>query len=487
MPDAATSDVPAWLPGEAAIPGLACPRCHASPIGPAVAEELECPGCGTVYPVIGRVPVMFGTVLPPAAEARVTAAAVRDVLTAFQLPTDALTVLRLRRLMQRQPRFGDALVQTEAAQFVERVRGSGWAVEANGEASQAMDRAAPRPGRQGPAELRPRIRWIADHVPRIIPPGHEFTVNLRFRNTGAVTLRHRPPGNVTIAPRWLWPDGREIPGAADLRTPLPLDVPPGRELTLPVTLAAPSGQGRCHLRLVMVEEGVGWLDEDATEIAVTLRPTQWAETPAGWRIEPVRDLDYGADHALGLEVLRAWLADAGPRPRVLEVGGNAYPAIAEVGGERHNMDVDLLGLQVGCMVQDRMVPERTAAGHDPSRVHMVCADADALPYPAGHFDAVAMFATLHHFPDPARTLAGLAGHLRRGGFIAVLCEPVGHFHPGHPDPGFLRELERGVNEQSFLLREWAEIFRTARLDVAEARVDGSSLKARLVPAETVGA
>jgi SAM-dependent methyltransferase len=194
--------------------------------------------------------------------------------------------------------------------------------------------------------------------------------------------------------------------------------------------------------------------------------------------KPEARLDYGADHARGLDIMRGWMTGLDiQHARVLEIGGNAYPAIAEIEGELHNVDVDLLGLQIGCLVQDRMELERQGR-----RVHHLCADADELPYANGYFDAIVMFASLHHFPDPARTLAHVATKLCPGGFIGLFCEPVGHVHPGAVEADYLRELQRGVNEQSFLMREWADIIRAAHLQAAEVIVEGGSLKARLVHA-----
>jgi SAM-dependent methyltransferase len=92
-----------------------------------------------------------------------------------------------------------------------------------------------------------------------------------------------------------------------------------------------------------------------------------------------------------------------------------------------------------------------------------------------------MFATLHHFPDPARVLAHIATRVRPEGFVGVFCEPVGHIHPGIVDPMFLSELRKGVNEQSFTAAEYDAMFRRARLRAQEAFIDSYSLKARLVP------
>jgi hypothetical protein len=50
---------------------------------------------------------------------------------------------------------------------------------------------------------------------------------------------------------------------------------------------------------------------------------------------------------------------------------------------------------------------------------------------------------------------------------------------GAVTPAFLEELERGINEQSFSLQEYALMFRQAELTPAEVLVDLNSLKARL--------
>jgi SAM-dependent methyltransferase len=271
-----------------------------------------------------------------------------------------------------------------------------------------------------------------------------------------------------------------VEDALDVRTPLPLTIRSGQELTLPLRIAAPLQEGRYNLRLLLVQEGVRWWEDDAIEIPVFVRRGSWMDTPPGWMFDPNMQLDYGADHARGAEILRKWIARLDVNHmRVLEIGGNVYPAIAELEGELHNVDVDLLGLQIGCLVQDRLELERNGR-----RVHQLCASGDELPYADGYFDVIVMFATLHHFPDPARTLAHVATKLRRGGFIGLFCEPVGHVDAGNVDVEYLRELQRGVNEQSFVMREWAEIFRAAQLRATDAVVEGGSLKARLVHAPT---
>jgi SAM-dependent methyltransferase len=226
----------------------------------------------------------------------------------------------------------------------------------------------------------------------------------------------------------------------------------------------------------MVEEGVRWLEDDTIELLMSVGPSNFADLPPEWTHHPQKNLDYASDHKLGLESLRHWLAKcAPPCPKILEIGGNVYPAIAEIPGKLYNIDVDLLGLQIGCLVQDRRESERAWR-----RVIQICGDANNLPFEDRYFDCVVLFATLHHFPDPVQTLRHIAAKITQSGFIGLLCEPVGHVHPGAVEPNFLRELERGVNEQSFLAREWAQIIKEAGLTVVEATIDGGSLKAFLV-------
>jgi hypothetical protein len=145
-------------------------------------------------------------------------------------------VLRMRRLIAQRPIFGDAIVQTEAAQLLDRVRSSDCGIAGIAKDAHILVQ-------KGAASVQARMCWVRDYIPRIIPPGHRITANVRFRNTSAVPLRHAPPANMSLAPRWLDSGGQLVDEAEDLRTPLPLDMQPGQELTLPVRIAAPPGRG----------------------------------------------------------------------------------------------------------------------------------------------------------------------------------------------------------------------------------------------------
>jgi SAM-dependent methyltransferase len=226
--------------------------------------------------------------------------------------------------------------------------------------------------------------------------------------------------------------------------------------------------------LSFVQEGVRFLHDDAKRIPVRVGDApDGPALPAGWVWNEGPRRSYDEDHRHAQEALKRWLMPLRDRRlRILEIGGNVHPMAAGlVNVDLYNLDVDVLGLQLGEMVHRR----------DGRDVAFLCADAEDLPFPPAFFDAVVMFATLHHFPDPARVLGHVATRVRPGGFVGVLCEPVGHIHPGAISQEFLSELRKGVNEQSFTASEYDAMFRRARLRPEEAFIDVDSLKARLVP------
>ncbi len=399
----------------------------------------------------------------------VEAGLARDVLRAFDLPEDALSLLRLRTLMRKRVRFGDQFISVEAQQFLDRVRNTGYDI--------ALPEAAETDAEPRDLSVVPRYEWTKNYLPRRVKAGTEFLGNMRLENRGPVTLYRSGQGEVRVVIKWRHRSGEAVE-VADERTPLPIDLEPGHAVTLSVRVTTPAQLGRYLMTVTLVQEQLRWLDDDSVTIPVTVEQEAPDSIPDGWLVLPDPPADYDSDHVKGRSILQEWLQKyAPPHPRLLEIGGNAVPMLGllegAAGSGAINVDVDLLGLQVG-----RMVAQQTS-----TQIHQLCADAFNLPFPKGYFDAIVIFASLHHFPDPAALLEHLRRKLRPGGFIGLFCEPVGHIWPGHVTPAFLAELQRGVNEQSFSLREYEMMFRQAELSAAEVVVDLNSLKVRLICAE----
>jgi SAM-dependent methyltransferase/uncharacterized protein YbaR (Trm112 family) len=449
------------------IAGLRCTVCRSSKLVSAV-NTLTCHVCGQEYPVLGGVPVMFESVFVRK-EHGVDNGSARQVLAAFDLPVDSVSLLRVRTMMRKQVRFGGSLIQVESQQFLDRVRNSGHEI-----AGFAEKPAAAATGRD--LSVVPRYGWIKNYIPRRLQADTLSLANMRLENRGTATLYRSGPGRAAVALQWQHRDGTRA-AAPDERTPLPIDLAPGQAVTIAVRLVAPARPGGYLLSVRLVQEQVRWLDEDSLTIPVTVEREVPGPVPDGWIVLPDPPVDYNTDHARGRAILADWLRQhALVRPRVLEVGGNAAPMIAhldvELAPESVNVDVDLLGLQMGEMV----------ARQRGVQIRQLCADALDLPFTVGYFDVIVIFASLHHFPDPAALLERLRRKLRPGGFIGLFCEPVGHVWSGAINATFLAELERGVNEQSFSLREYELMFFQAELEAAEVVVDKDSLKARLVHA-----
>jgi SAM-dependent methyltransferase len=428
--------------------------------------------------VLGGIPVLFDSIsMRDGAAVEETVA--RQVLSAFDLPDDPLSLLRLRTLMRKQVRFGGSLIQTESTQFLDRVRSSGHAINVCTGSPAIADAELPpglTPDPTPDLAIVPRYTWSKNYMPRRMGAGTESLANMRLDNCGDVAMARDGAGRVMVALRWQHRDGTPAQ-ARDIRTPLPIDLPSGRAVTIAVMIVPPTEPGSYLLTVTLVQEQVRWLDADSTSFVVSVETEVPGPVPDGWTVLPGRPENYGLDHERGRAMLRSWLAEHLPasrsrRPVVCEVGGNAVAMCAGLDVELVNVDVDLLGLQVG-----RMIAQQRSQDMVP-----LCADALNLPFPTGHFDAIVIFASLHHFPDPAALLNQVRRKLRPDGFIGLFCEPVGHVWPGAIERLFLAELEKGVNEQSFSLREYALMFRQADLEAAEVLVDFDSLKARLVHA-----
>ena len=278
-------------------------------------------------------------------------------------------------------------------------------------------------------------------------------------------------GRVTITSQWLDQSGEPV-GGDDIRTPLPVDVAPGRVLTVSIRLHPPAKNDDYSLMLRMVQEGVQWLEPDYGPFLVHVDDGAAFTPPPHWQLRGTGPHDPAEDREHAFALMQQWLdAHLPPNPRVVELGGGVTPLSARLPGPIMQVDGDLMALQFGCMIRrggrDGVVP--------------FCATFADLPFPDAYFDAIVCFGALHYVDDPVAILAALRGHLRPGGFIGLFCEPVGQIWPGAPSPAVLADLQLGLNPQGFSLAEYAGIFARARLHVSELSIDGASLKARLTP------
>jgi uncharacterized protein YbaR (Trm112 family) len=438
-------------------PILRCIHCRGSRM-----ERREsayhCSACGRDYPIICGVPLFL-----------------RDVsvrLSGQDLPDEVSSAIcgqigvlpgpgpfaALREVFATSYLLGDTALDAENNYFLNRV-----VVSESDKRKPLNERAAGLP-----LDERPRFRIESHLIPPVLPAFQRVSHNVRVTNTGDAIFASRGPNPVYLSYIWRKPSGRRVE-TEQIRTPFPIDLHPGRSLTVPVMIDPPGRPGRYLLDVTLVHEHVAWLEEGAVRVPIWLSPLPRRDTPRGWRKTNTHHPGYDADHIAGRKMLGQEFKRRGTR-RVLEVGGCCNPYAHGLGVDKlYVVDIDIQTLQVGHI-------KFTHLGQD---VQFFAADAHDLPFDEGAFDSVVMFSALHHFADPVVVLDRLRTMLRPGGFLAVMCEPIDHYFGPNIEPPLLAELEQGINEQVFNLREHEMIFRRARLKPVEVRVDVGSLKAIL--------
>jgi SAM-dependent methyltransferase len=345
-------------------------------------------------------------------------------------------------------------LQVEADQFAHRVVASGFTI---------TDVTARTPRPTGATNI---IAQIAVHLSPLILPdvfaaGEHQSVNVRIANTGTCTLSSRADPPLYIAYFWHGPSGEAIEGG---RTHLLIDLPPGRAITLPVMIVAPSRPGAYRLEIAPVLETVTWFRECAAlapiRVEDNVAPSLWSEDLAS---EP---LSYSRDHDRALAILESWIGKhiSAPEPIILEIGGNFNPMTSKLrGGIRFNLDVDAHGLMCRNIVGSGAIRSIVADGFD-------------LPFADHSLDVIAMFAAFHHFPEPISLLRHLAQKVKVDGLVCLMCEPIGHVMAHHNYEGYIHELQAGVNEQSFQVWEYVAMLEAAGLQIVDATFDRGSAK-----------
>mgnify|MGYP001207969239 CR=1 FL=1 len=366
----------------------------------------------------------------------------------------------LRHAFSLEFAFAHPVMQSEAGQFLNRLRSSGMEID------------DPYPSQSELSSASEDVdgRLVAEAEP-LCPPlpvlaGVLGSFNLRMANTGRAILSSRGETPFRLACKIAsLESGIATEGE---RTDLLIDLPPGRGITQPVRFRAPETPGRYRLSVFSLLETVRWLDE-LCSLDIEVVPE--ASASDVWNCTGIAR-DYGSDHIHAFNLLGQWLGERrNAKSKILEIGGNRSPMVEQLGIPAFNLDVDPYGLMTASIL----------AGRNGHVTHIV-GDGMNIPFPDGYFDAIVMFATFHHFPDPIGLLNHLRTKLATDGRIFLMCEPIGHVFAESNYEGYIRELEHGAYEQSFQPWEYAAMIRAAGLVVCENVMDAGSAKISLRPA-----
>lgn len=424
---------------------VVCPLCKGTL---SVDEDASCSLCGTRFPirqgVINLLTPSPQAPLQPLPTEKIAAA----ILARYGLPeAECGTVEKLIR--DSFAGHGDAVLAGEIRSFVDRFHLTNQDYE---------------------------LRVVHHYLDSPLLAGRTDYRSIRIRNAGLFPWSSRGTHPLLLSYHWSDATGN-IVVFEGCRTSFPIDVAPGREITIPVQLQAPTEPGSYVLTLLLVHEMVCWAEHSAVliPVKVTSEPGDVIAPVAVHSAEVLAPWSEAEDSAIAIRFVQqfcaARLADR-QEWTMLEIGGGNSPEMA--GLLEHFPEASCLSIDVSdALLQLRALQLRH---HQPSlnaRMALMTADANHLPLQPGFADLIFLCRALHHFPDPARLLRELRRVLKPSGVVALVCEPVGAAY----DDETRRLLQEGVNEQVFALEDYLTMFRRAGLNIVIARCDwGFSLK-----------
>ncbi len=399
--------------------------------------------------------------------ARVSPADVERMRAQLQLPsTPEVTAGIARAIAATASKFDKAHLSAEAKILASRFRMDAFALDTESAPSLAQRIASAASNLVRPREAR--LKHLSNSVGALLTAGQQVYRSVRVRNAGKSVLE---AAGSRIETRFESLAGELVVGT-ETTSAVPVDIAPGRAITLVVALRAPADVGKFRLaarQLAPGGAGRDFLGLGVEVIACELPVFEFTYFPDS--------LDYSADHHTAMLELVAFLEQRHPqRPMsLLEIGGGVHPtghALAQRGHRVISSDISHSQSILGTLYfHDKMPALDESLG-------FISCEGTQLPFAPGSFDGVMMLAAFHHFADPVRLLREAARIAGPGGFIYMGCDSCA---PDPTDPQYLEDLRSGVNEQMWTLAELTAFYHEAGLAVARARVDGSSLKVALVP------
>jgi SAM-dependent methyltransferase len=406
-------------------------------------------------PVAG--PLNFLDVPPPADISRVPPGDVEKMRAALELPpTPAVREEIARAIAATGVTLQDAHLSAEARMLAERFRIENFASQVR----DVEDASAAR-SEAGAIEL------LSHSVGEMLTAGREVYRSVRVRNAGPGWLTQ---ADCIIETDWISSAGSSEKGLL-VGNELPVDLAPGREITLMLRIRTPSRPDHGVVRFALRRRGKGsppFLEQPAQVVLFDPPVFEYEFHP------PM--LDYEGDHRVAAEELSAYLASryGGRAATLLEIGSGVHPAgIVAVHGGHRLVATDVSPAQ--CILGSLYFRHALPAGAD--SLGFLSCDGTRLPFADGAFDGVLLFAAFHHFAEPLALLAEARRVIRDGGFIYIACDCC---TPDPRDKEYVMEVRRGINEQVWTLPEYATFFRTAGLRVSRARIDFNSLKVFVV-------
>jgi hypothetical protein len=248
-------------------------------------SDYHCPACGRDYPVICGIPLFLRDVSVRPSGQDLTDAVSSAICGKIGVPPGRAPFAALREVFAQSYLLGDTALDAENNYFLNRV-----VVSESDKRKTLNERAAFLPLNE-----RPRFRIESHLIPPVLPAFQPVSYNVRVTNTGDSVIASRGPNPVYLSYIWRMPSGTRLENER-IRTPFPIDLHPGRSLTVPVRIEPPRRLGRHLLEVTLVHEQVAWLDEGAVRVPIWLSLLPQRDTPRKWRTTNTLHGGYDADH-----------------------------------------------------------------------------------------------------------------------------------------------------------------------------------------------
>jgi SAM-dependent methyltransferase len=431
-----------------------CVGCGSGSLQPA-GSRFQCDGCLATYPIRAGVPLFLSEVEVRPSNLALSDEVLAGVCRSAALPDDPPTRAALRGIFGSSYHLPELALDAENNYYFNRV---------------GLQGGGHRPQLTSPGGGVVGYAITHHHIPARLPCAAQMSWNVRLENRGESTIPAGGRAPARLSYRWRDADGMLTLPAAE-PTELPVDVRPGRGMSVPLWLRTPRRPGSYTLE-VLLGRNEEWLEDGALLLPVRVMSVWDGYAPRRWRRldRPQETYSYLQDHELGRAFLREELTRRGwVSPRMLEVGGCSNPMLWDFPGEVYTLDIDVQTVQVGALRFGRTHPN----------IHFLAADANRLPFHDGAFDCAVLFATLHHFIDPIACLRELRRVVKPGGFVGLSSEPIGSYRAATLSAQFRAELEQGINEQIFTPEEYVQMFRQVGLSGRRVEIDRGSLRAIL--------
>ena len=432
----AINTLPPWLDVM-----LKCPECQHSELE-RESDAFRCTACDAHYPIVNRVPML----LKPST--MVDAAKV----ISSQLSGIDPEAVQLAFGTALRYRLHDRTLRDEFTQIVERYAKVFDAYEA-----------------RNPTVEKPQsFSLITEYFNKTFVAGNKTYRSFRFTNNTNMRLATTGDKPFNLSYKLIDPSGREIEG---LRSSFPVPLLPGRTMTIPLCIEAPLICGEYHIRVLIVQEFVGWYERmpiyDGTMVVM---PAEEAERRL---VTPPHSgyFDFDEDLAQCGRILQRAIAMIRAESHevddvaVLEMAcGNDPQTLRHYQNGTNVVACDLAfpQVQLGSLAHDKRGDVET------NRYAFTAADVFNAPFRPRSFHIVVVCAALHHFSDIVAALQSLRTLLVIGGKLVLLREP-GKVFP--EDETYINELANGFNEQQFELAEYRTMFERSELSIRYHQLD----------------